>query len=271
MNLGHLSANTDIPHFINFGKILQKLEDPEGGFVEDKGRFPGEKFPEPGTAAARLGGEEALKEDALIPAPGDAHQGCKGRRTRDGNGLMPRLHGKPDQQGAGIAEGRGARIAGIGHFLPPVEGGDDLFRGSALVLGPAGDKSDLDAEMGQELEGPAGIFTGHGPHGFEDLHRPEAHISQIPNGGTDNIQICHEFSITRGSRAIKAASPGASALKILRKPSRGSGPLARCINIRSGSDPLGIFMQKDAETLIISYIYANEPPSGGQSPFTVSP
>ena len=150
---------------------------------------------EPG---ALVDGQEALEGE---PACGEAGQGQGGDH---GAGAGYHQHGdavlraEPDQILAGVGDGRHPGVRHQGAALARQEPAQDDGAALGLVVLIVAHQRALKAQVGQQLQGNAGVLRRHKIRLFQGLHGPGRDVAQVADGRSHNIKnACHCVSSMR--------------------------------------------------------------------------
>jgi hypothetical protein len=168
--------------------VGEGLLDPVRGLVEDQGAgFAGEAG-QALAAGAGPGGEEAFERETVAGQPGHAQRGDQ--RAGPGDRTDPDACGAGggDQPETGVADQRRAGVGHQGQRFAAAQARDQALALLGLVVFVQRDQALLDAVMGQQLAGVAGVLGADRGHSAQGLQRPRGEVAEMADRGGDDVQ-----------------------------------------------------------------------------------
>ena len=201
--LGQLTAERDMTVSEHLAQIDEGRGEIVGRFVKnDRARLMAQRFQIfPSCIAARL--QKALEHKA--PRIHARKHQCIDERTAPGNGGNGnlRLHAQAHHIRARIGNARRARIGHQCARFAVSQTGDQGFAACALIVLMIADLRLIQAEMGQQLRGDAGILGGNEVRLAQYLHGAFADIGKVADGRGDQIQRPALHAVFLGQTVIQ--------------------------------------------------------------------
>ena len=138
-------------------------------------------------AAFPIDREETLKGEPPGGQTADSQSVDGGAAAGNGPDFHAVFRTQPHQILTGIGDGRGAGVRYQSAGFSPQQPAQDSLPGGDVVVFVVAYQRLFDAEMVQQLYGHAGVLRGNKIRVFQGLCRPRRKISQIADGGSDQI------------------------------------------------------------------------------------
>lgn len=189
VNLGQLPCQGDPPVAQDFQEILERLNQPVGGFEENQCSGEASQRLQDGPPLAALPREEPCEGVPVGWKARDNQRSGDRARPRDRNNRNTFGDGPLDEHAAGVGDRRHPGVGEEGDGLPCAETGEEPFCALPLVVCMVAHQGLGKVVPGEELARPAGVLAGDEIHLLKDAQGAQGDILKVPNGGPHDVQL----------------------------------------------------------------------------------